>query len=495
MLGKIFYFFFFSTIIFHNKVYIFSYITLPLDTLKKENILTPYLPNTIEDKIYEEYCSPFFTEIEIGTPPQKIPLLIELKTNDFVITSVNKMQAQPDNYYSNKSCYDFNEILSGRNFFNENKSNSFKNNYCMKRERYYRYEDYEYSVAEENCPSHDDIYLYEDLNLKNKIKLRSGYFDLVRNIKDNITGVIGLHLYNNQRTAKSFLNLLKNNNLTTNYFFFFDFDSPQNKKGKLILGSYIDEIYPNNYKREELYFAKSNKGYYYYNILFNKISVEYNETKILYKKENSDTELDFERDIIIAGADFKNLLFESLKDLIDDNKCFLSNFMGCSDFYDGVNRNISFFYCINKEDIAKELKDRILPIKFFTYEYNYTFEILPEDIIKRVENYILIKIVFPMYSYSWILGKPFSLKYKFMLNPDIKEIGFYVPNSSNKKNSSNFWKYFLLILLIIVLIGLFIILGIYFGKKLYGLKRKKRANEMEDEYEYFEGKINSISNE
>lgn len=45
------------------------------------------------------------------------------------------------------------------------------------------------------------------------------------------------------------------------------------------------------------------------------------------------------------------------------------------------------------------------------------------------------------------------------------------------------------------LVGLFIILGIYFGKKLYGLKRKKRANEMEDEYEYFEGKINSISNE
>ena len=52
-------------------------------------------------------------------------------------------------------------------------------------------------------------------------------------------------------------------------------------------------------------------------------------------------------------------------------------------------------------------------------------------------------------------------------------------------------KYFLYIILIIVLIGIFVVLGLILGKKLYGLKRKKRANEMEDDYEYFEGKIKS----
>ena len=33
-----------------------------------------------------------------------------------------------------------------------------------------------------------------------------------------------------------------------------------------------------------------------------------------------------------------------------------------------------------------------------------------------------------------------------------------------------------------------IILGIILGKKIYGLKRKIRANEMDDDYEYLEGK-------
>ena len=38
------------------------------------------------------------------------------------------------------------------------------------------------------------------------------------------------------------------------------------------------------------------------------------------------------------------------------------------------------------------------------------------------------------------------------------------------------------------------VVGIILGKKIYGLKRKKRANEMEDDYEYFEGKI-KVDNE
>ena len=167
------------------------------------------------------------------------------------------------------------------------------------------------------------------------------------------------------------------------------------------------------------------------------------------------------------------------------------------DFYGATHENISFFYCENNGNITDELKKRILPIKLFANEFNnYTFEITPEDILLTKGKYILIKIVFPEFNYKWTLGKPFSLKYKFIFNPHIKQIGFYVNSEDNNKNKgNNFWKYFLYILLIIVLIAIFVVVGIILGKRIYGLKRKKRANEMDDDYEYFDGKIKNIENE
>ena len=48
------------------------------------------------------------------------------------------------------------------------------------------------------------------------------------------------------------------------------------------------------------------------------------------------------------------------------------------------------------------------------------------------------------------------------------------------------WNKVLKVCLIIGLCIIFAVLGIIIGKKLYGLKRKKRANEMnDDDYEYF----------
>ena len=223
-INGIFSFIFFQLILIFEFIYIkSSYITLPLDTLKKVNILSPYITNSIEDLMLAEYISPFFTEIEIGTPPQKIPLLIEIKTNDFVITSCYPMENSKSSFYLNKTLYDFSQILEGRNFFNEKKSTTFDSSFCKNREQYYNYDEYETAVSEEVCPAYDTLYLYQDFNMKKKLMLKNSYFDLVRNIKDNVTGILGLHLLANSRTKSSFLSFLKNNNLTDNYNFFFCF--------------------------------------------------------------------------------------------------------------------------------------------------------------------------------------------------------------------------------------------------------------------------------
>ena len=110
--------------------------------MKKENYKSLYTPNSFQDRIYTEHCSPFFTDLEIGTPPQKIPLLVKLKTNDFVITSVHPSEKNISDYYANKTLYDFSEnFLKNYKFFDENSTDTFDSKYGQKRDRYYKYEE------------------------------------------------------------------------------------------------------------------------------------------------------------------------------------------------------------------------------------------------------------------------------------------------------------------------------------------------------------------
>ena len=41
-------------IILTEFTYIKSYITLPLDTIKPENLISPYIPNSVEDLMFAE---------------------------------------------------------------------------------------------------------------------------------------------------------------------------------------------------------------------------------------------------------------------------------------------------------------------------------------------------------------------------------------------------------------------------------------------------------
>ena len=163
--------------------------------------------------------------------------------------------------------------------------------------------------------------------------------------------------------------------------------------------------------------------------------IKYIEENNTYKYllENKDAQIDFKLDVIMADNEYQKIFNNLIGDLLYNKKCFNSTFIGCSDIYDSSYKNISFYYCHNDENIMNDLKKRILPIKFFTNEYNnYTFEIINKDILEKKGDYIIIKIVFPKFSYSWTLGRPFSLKYKFIFNPDLKQIGFIIKSNKEK---------------------------------------------------------------
>ena len=459
--------------------YINNYIVLPIYTLKRENYISPYELNSVKDIISTEFCSSLYTELEIGNPPQKIPLLVKMKTNDYVVTSIHPMIKNGSDYFKNKALYDFSEnFMKNYNYFNENKSTTFSSKYCENRARKYRY-DYDYPVAEETCSSYDSFYFYENIKMKNKIKENNLYFDIVRNIKDNITGIIGLSLHGlDFRESSSFLSILKKKNLTENYYWFFDFNSPKDDKGKLIIGTTLDIIDKKKYGNKILNHSPG-QGYNFWHITFNKVYIKDSSKTIDLSTHTAD--LKFESNVISVPYEYREYFKEIMKDLYTNGTCFNDTFEGCSDFYN-YGGNWTFAYCKNEKKVKNELNKIIKPIYFFSSDLNYTFELNINDILKESGDYIFIKILFQRYGGDWGLGRPFSIKYKFMLNPDIKEIGFYSQDIEKKKS----YKSLILVLIIILLCVIFAVLGVVVGKILFGLKRKKRANELnDDDYEYF----------
>ena len=185
------------------KKLVFNYIVLPIKILPKENYRSSYEINSPKDIINNEYLSTFFTELQMGDPAQKVPLLLKPEVSSYIITSINSLENSTSYKYVTtfnltKSFFSINNYT----FYVEKKSNSFILNNC----------DYgRFYEAEEQCNSNETFYFYQDINdLKNKTKVEKLFFELMRNVEDNITGEIGLNYYDrNRRSFNSFLEILK----------------------------------------------------------------------------------------------------------------------------------------------------------------------------------------------------------------------------------------------------------------------------------------------
>ena len=130
---------------------------------------------------------------------------------------------------------------------------------------------------------------------------------------------------------------------------------------------------------------------------------------------------------------------------------------------------------------------------FYHREFNYTFELNYEDLFEEINNNIYFLVVKNIGNFDidiWKMGKTFLNKYQFSFNQDSKMISFY-PHTNNynynidedeKKNKENIKYNASYIWIAICITCLFV--GIYIGTKIINKKRKNRANELDDEYEY-----------
>ena len=142
--------------------------------------------------------------------------------------------------------------------------------------------------------------------------------------------------------------------------------------------------------------------------------------------------------------------------------------------------NILYQKC--RKDINKELTPKI---EFYNKELNTTFVLDYHDLYMDKGNfsYFLVATYFDYDLGYWILGKPFMKKYLFLYNSDSKMIGFY-KNSQFMNNEHNKIDRYTISICINIFLALILIILIFAFYHYYIKRRRIRANELEDKFNY-----------
>jgi hypothetical protein len=197
-------------------------------------------------------------------------------------------------------------------------------------------------------------------------------------------------------------------------------------------------------------------------------------------------------ELIIGDNDYKaNIKNDFFNSYINEEICIIKEIKGYTIFECDANK-------FDKNDI------KIFPtLHMFNIEINHIFEMNGKDLFIKINDKFYFKIAFPVLDLSpkrWILGKIFLRKYPTIFSSTNKLIGFYLAyedslaNENKEKNGDKttgqiennenaFTNNFFIGLIIVICLGL-ILLGIYFGKKIFFSKRHKKNGLIGDCYQY-----------
>jgi len=372
------------------------------------------------------YLSNIYTIIKLGTPYQTFNSSIKLDiTDSYILTNKSELENLP--------------------FFNQNSSTSYKQ---IEIKNYYG------SEIETGFLSSDKFSL-SLINNKfielNNFKFATSEKIYVKKKEDIIiSSCLGFELF----SYNNIIIQLKNNSIIENPTFTFLFNNKNKDKGELIIGE-------KNIGEKGFLITQTKKIENVLSWSFQFDSILFGEKKL---EKILNAQIKCEIELIIAPTDFIRDLWENY---FSKKNCKKENFI-LSMVY-----TYKYFVCdsnVNLDDFSE--------LKFYEKNLNYTFILNKNDLFELNDGKIYLKIIEQhYYSKNWVLGRLFLKKYQLYFDYDRKTIGIYI----NKKKESNLGIYLLFIFLIFIIIIL-----IYLLFKFWKNKRKKRAFELDDEYEYIE---------
>ena len=470
--GKFFYSKIFCLIIF-SSLFILSknYVLIQLKKFENESISNnkEFTPETLINNLFNKY----YTFLNVGFPPQKTEA--QLSTQEVGLT-------MEENICLTSNYYDKNKSLS------LNQTHSFdKDNFSLKKVVVNETIDFSYYNATTKEISQITIPDYIFMYNKSKSTRKEGEEEKIeKEVAAKACFFFGFRIQceRNAVFCKSIPTFLKEANITNSYnfnFLFYDNNNNEKNKNDYDASILIGEN-PHEYNKEKYslinYITTRTLDYYKepsWLLEFQNYYYTENGTKIIFRLHNLKVEIKaifwFHLEYIIGIRDY----YLSIKDNYFDNYE-----KECNENL--VNSNYTVFTCDKNFNT-----DKFPTLYFYNEEYDFTFELTHKDLFKVIGDKKYFLIIFDKSSnYPWKFGKLFMKKYFFNFDFDQKLIGFYkdLNNNSNeneksRQNLSVFLWILWTVLLILTGIGCFLL-----GKFLYNKNRKKRANELDDDYEY-----------
>ena len=406
-----------------------KYIILPFKTqrpkITKENFLSLYLSNEI------------FTDIELGTPNQKIPININFENYPFFISG-SEIQNLPNS------------------FFNESKSFTYKKNSSFSYE-------ISHNLFKKGYFSNDTIIL-------NNNKINEFIFILASKESYDIkySGQIGLRLASNTKennekiTNYHFINILKEKKIISNYDFTLIYKNEF--EGDLIIGKRLDEIDKENYNYDNyiITFGSPRSFNTRWYIIFDNFYYQN------YSFQNIEVDIFIEFGLIqCPDFIFDSFIENIFKNDINNKNCEIQE-----------SYFTRFIICNFEFDILK-VSNLSFEVKDMNFNFTFTSKNLFYDVKDIGKLFIFSN---RKLSNHWRFGKPFFQTFNITFNKDRKIIGLYKKfGGINKENKYNWLNIILLIfcIILIVCIGYLLFYILYLRKRKI---IKIKAQELNEEY-------------
>ena len=479
----------------------------------------------VTDLINECLISNIYTIVEIGKPPQRVTSIISQDLNTFALSSKICLEKKLDTVYDlsivSKKGIDINILTS---FKNEFENSEFQN---------YIDQEKKVGILYQNISLYNTTYLscqpIDSLNKKGKIDSKTEVKNITMIIKDyqkdkKLCGIVGIGSPQRLtggvmqlRYVPSFINTLKKENIINEYSFSFKFY--YRDEGRFIIGAKPHEYeYHTNYYSEERFrtinSAEPNNVDFPWSIKFDSVYFIDDKNESIYIQKQFKSYFSPNIGFIIGEKTYQTEIIEKyFQPLIDKKICLVektkmteftrTNYIfGTNGIYDIIHCNSSIrTFGLNFPKLNFEYKEQNM---LFTLTFNDLFQEIEE------QNYIFL-IIFPENYYgvqhsSWYLGIPFYKSHQLVFNYDSKTIGFYVSKNQNQVvNENNSTKNDIISegekgnkrsvkrIILEILFGIFLVVVAYFIGKKINEQRKKRANELDDDYDYYSNKNKTIN--
>ncbi len=401
---------------------------LEILVIKFEKILDEkpfnFSKNKIENLIY--------TNILIGTPMQKIKSFISLNKGTFYIS---------DSYIPKE--------------FNKNLSSTFK---------FESLSNIEFNLEEDFNSGLLSKDIIQCKNVKGEnVKITNLTFIYATKYKNNsnlFPSGLGLMLKTLEKKKKyNFLYQLKENNIISSYTFTIKFY--KENYGEIIIGDYPHK-YNDNFFSGDFKYTKSLEFDHFFQWKFEIDQIINNDVIIQNKIP------------IIISINYGTFVGNS-KYLEEINHIFFNDYINkkLCEFKLSHNELMNYYECNDNINILDFPK-----LKFYDKIMNYTFEFDYNDLFLKKDNKLYFLITFRTKDFrdNWIFGVIFLKKYQIIFDQEREIIGLYINSTKEKKNDLFKILTIICLFIIVILVGILI--------KTINKKRKIRANELEENFEY-----------